>query len=33
VDIIIESQQPTEIILIKRKNPPIGWAIPGGFVD
>ncbi len=21
------------IILIKRKNPPKGWAIPGGFVD
>ncbi|GAB4221492.1 MAG: NUDIX hydrolase [Spirochaetota bacterium] len=22
-----------EIILIKRKNPPYGWALPGGFVD
>lgn len=21
------------IILIRRKNPPYGWAIPGGFVD
>jgi ADP-ribose pyrophosphatase YjhB (NUDIX family) len=21
------------VILIKRKNPPYGWAIPGGFVD
>jgi len=21
------------IILIERKNPPLGWAIPGGFVD
>jgi ADP-ribose pyrophosphatase YjhB (NUDIX family) len=21
------------IILIKRKNPPGGWALPGGFVD
>jgi ADP-ribose pyrophosphatase YjhB (NUDIX family) len=21
------------IILIERKNPPFGWAIPGGFVD
>jgi ADP-ribose pyrophosphatase YjhB (NUDIX family) len=21
------------ILLIKRKNPPIGWALPGGFVD
>jgi ADP-ribose pyrophosphatase YjhB (NUDIX family) len=32
VDIIIEVA-PGEIILIKRKNPPHGWAIPGGFVD
>jgi len=31
VDIIIEMDQ--GIILIKRKNPPFGWAIPGGFVD
>lgn len=22
-----------EIVLIKRKNPPYGWALPGGFVD
>lgn len=21
------------VVLIKRKNPPYGWAIPGGFVD
>jgi ADP-ribose pyrophosphatase YjhB (NUDIX family) len=21
------------IVLIKRKNPPDGWALPGGFVD
>ena len=32
VDIIIEIE-PSKIILIKRKNPPYGWAIPGGFVD
>ncbi len=32
VDIIIETA-PGEIVLIKRKNPPYGWAIPGGFVD
>lgn len=31
VDIIIEIEG--GIILIKRKNPPPGWAIPGGFVD
>ena len=21
------------IVLIKRKNPPFGWALPGGFID
>ncbi len=31
VDVIIEIEG--GIILIKRKNPPSGWAIPGGFVD
>ncbi len=31
VDIIIQYQN--GIILIERKNPPAGWAIPGGFVD
>ncbi len=31
VDIIIEIAG--KIVLIKRKNPPLGWAIPGGFVD
>jgi ADP-ribose pyrophosphatase YjhB (NUDIX family) len=35
VDIIIETVTPQKkgIVLIKRKNPPYGWAIPGGFVD
>ncbi len=38
VDAIIEvrrnmNTQPEGIVLIKRKNPPSGWAIPGGFVD
>lgn len=23
----------TGVVLIKRKNPPFGWALPGGFVD
>lgn len=32
VDIIVE-MSPGEIVLIKRKNPPPGWALPGGFVD
>ncbi len=31
VDIIIEVKG--GIVLIARKNPPLGWAIPGGFVD
>lgn len=22
-----------DIILIRRKNPPLGWALPGGFMD
>ena len=31
VDIIIETAG--GIVLIERKNPPPGWALPGGFVD
>jgi 8-oxo-dGTP diphosphatase len=32
VDCIVEL--PGErIVLIRRKNPPVGWALPGGFVD
>lgn len=31
VDIIIEIDK--KIVLIERKNPPFGWALPGGFVD
>jgi len=36
VDIIIEIKRKDGqegIILINRKNPPYGWALPGGFVD
>jgi 8-oxo-dGTP diphosphatase len=32
VDIIIEWRQ-QGIVLIKRRNPPYGWALPGGFID
>ncbi len=32
VDIIIELAG-GETVLIERKNPPHGWALPGGFVD
>jgi len=31
VDVIVRFQG--GIILIERKNPPPGWALPGGFVD
>ena len=35
VDIIIELRDRPDvpIVLIRRKNPPHGWALPGGFVD
>lgn len=35
VDVIIEMvDRPNEpIVLIERRNPPHGWALPGGFVD
>jgi 8-oxo-dGTP diphosphatase len=32
VDIVIETR-PDSVVLIRRKNPPHGWALPGGFVD
>jgi 8-oxo-dGTP diphosphatase len=31
VDVIIEI--PGGVVLIERKHPPTGWALPGGFVD
>jgi 8-oxo-dGTP diphosphatase len=31
VDIVIESDE--GIVLVRRRNPPLGWALPGGFVD
>jgi 8-oxo-dGTP diphosphatase len=31
VDLIVEIAE--KIVLIKRANPPHGWALPGGFVD
>lgn len=31
VDLIIEMDN--GIVLIERANPPLGWALPGGFVD
>ena len=29
----LNKQRQTEVLLIKRINPPHGWALPGGFVD
>jgi 8-oxo-dGTP diphosphatase len=31
VDLIIA--QGGGVVLIRRRNPPLGWALPGGFVD
>ena len=32
VDVIIEMER-SGIVLIRRRNPPYGWALPGGYVD
>jgi 8-oxo-dGTP diphosphatase len=32
VDVIIEMEG-GGVVLVRRKNPPHGWALPGGFVD
>ena len=32
VDLLI-AVRPKTVVLIRRKNPPEGWALPGGFVD
>lgn len=37
VDILIEMPGPLQdspkIVLVQRRNPPLGWALPGGFVE
>lgn len=34
VDVILRrGQNPGRILLIERRNPPHGWALPGGFCD
>ncbi|AHE99131.1 NUDIX domain-containing protein [Thioalkalivibrio paradoxus] len=34
VDLIIrQPAHPGRVLLIERRNPPFGWALPGGFVD
>lgn len=32
VDVVIECGD-GRVLLIERRNPPFGWALPGGFVD
>lgn len=31
VDVVIQVDD--AIVLIRRRNPPVGWALPGGYVD
>jgi 8-oxo-dGTP diphosphatase len=31
VDVVVECQG--GIVLVRRRNEPVGWALPGGFVD
>lgn len=34
VDIVIEmNDHPGRIVLVERRHEPLGWALPGGFVD
>ena len=34
VDVIItERGNPRRVVLVKRRNPPHGWALPGGFLE
>jgi 8-oxo-dGTP diphosphatase len=34
VDVIIEPlDAPGQVVLVRRRNPPPGWALPGGFVE
>ena len=33
-DVVVTAETPTpSVLLIRRRNPPAGWAIPGGFVE
>jgi 8-oxo-dGTP diphosphatase len=32
VDVVVERGD-GKVLLIRRRNPPLGWALPGGFLD
>ena len=32
VDVIIQTR-PGTVVLVRRRHAPVGWALPGGFVD
>ncbi len=32
VDVVIE-RDGDRVVLVRRRNPPFGWALPGGFID
>ena len=32
IDVSPKGEEP-RLVLIKRRNPPAGWALPGGFID
>ena len=33
-DVVVTAETPTpSVLLIRRRNPPAGWAVPGGFVE
>ncbi len=31
--IITHREDPRRVVLVRRRNPPHGWALPGGYVD
>lgn len=33
VDVVLFCRDSKHIVLVERKNPPLGWALPGGFVN
>lgn len=33
VDVIVEMGADRRVVLVRRRNRPLGWALPGGFID